>query len=112
MTRRFACTAILAAAGLAMALPARPAPQNPPAAQPAPAVQPANPDLELAPPRPAISLLLINEPTVTVTFNGDYGPMRITGALVEAPSQPLRVVSSGYGTRLVNWNEIFSLNVV
>jgi hypothetical protein len=117
MTRRLAWTALLAVVGVAVALPAHPASQNAPAqpapgVQPAPGAQPVNPDLELAPPRPAISLLLINEPTLTISYNGDYGPMRVTGTLVEAPSQPLRVVFPGFGTRLVNWNELFSLNVV
>src|SRR5436305_3542085 len=112
MTKRLAWATLLAGFALAAAVPARPASQAQPPAPAAPATQPATPDVELAPPRPAISLLLINEPTVTVTYNGDFGPMKVTGALVEAPSQPLRVTAMGYGTRLINWNEIFNLSVV
>src|SRR5436305_5204656 len=112
MTKRLAWATLLAGFALAAAVPARPASQAQPPAPAAPATQPATPDVELAPPRPAISLLLISEPTVTVTYNGDFGPMRVTGALVEAPAQPLRVTALGYGTRLVNWNEIFNLSLV
>jgi hypothetical protein len=67
---------------------------------------------EIPAPKPAISLLLINQPVVTVNYAGDYGPMRVTGTLMEAPQRLVKIIAANGDTRMIGWNEIFSLALV
>lgn len=70
------------------------------------------PEADLGPiPRP-ISLFLLEQPTVTVTFQGDYGPVRVTGTLEQAPEEAVRVRSLQGVPREARWTEIRDLSIV
>jgi hypothetical protein len=74
--------------------------------------QPPAPEEDLGPiPRP-ITLFLLDKPTVTVSFQGDYGPVRATGVLDKAPEETLRVRSIQGLPREARWTEIRDLSVV
>lgn len=97
-TAAWGCLSIAALAA-SLALPAR-------------GQQPEVPDITLEPlPRPA-TVLLADRPTVTVTLNGDYGPVRVTGSMAQAPKDTLRLTGVSGQVREVSWNEVRSLSVV
>jgi hypothetical protein len=87
--------------------------RQPARAQAQPPAPPAGqPMSDLPEVRPAISLLLVDQPLVSVSYNGDYGPMRVTGTLVDAPRRLLRILDITGGVREIRWTDLFSLNVV
>ncbi|MFN3650929.1 MAG: hypothetical protein ACK47B_15245 [Armatimonadota bacterium] len=61
--------------------------------------------------RPA-TIYLAERPQVSVEFAGDYGPVRVSGAIAGAPEQPLRLTDAEGRTRDATWSEIRSLSVV
>ena len=112
MGRRFRAAFPLAVLAALCALGAR-QPAGAQAQPPAPGQPvPGQPMSDLPEVRPAISLLLVDQPLVTVSFNGDYGPMRVTGTLVDAPRRLLRLLDATGATREIRWSDLFSLNVV
>jgi hypothetical protein len=74
--------------------------------------QPPAQDEDLGPIARPISLFLLDKPTVTVSFQGDYGPVRATGVMDKAPEEPLRVRSIQGLPREARWTEIRDLSVV
>jgi hypothetical protein len=62
--------------------------------------------------QPAISLLPLCNPTVTVEYDGDYGLMRVIGVLMEAPESPLRVLGPGDLTRQASFFDLALLRRV
>lgn len=62
-------------------------------------------------PRP-ITVYLADHSQVSVTFTGDYGPVRVTGSLDAAPKAGFKVTSLRGRSREVSWDEVRSLNVV
>lgn len=62
-------------------------------------------------PRP-ISLYLLDKPTVTVSFQGDYGPVRATGVLDKSPDDPVRIRNIQGLPREARWTEIRDFSVV
>ncbi len=75
-----------------------------------PAQDPAQPPLP--PLRPAISLLLVSEPIMTVNYTGDFGPMQVTGTLVQSPETPLRTIGPDGEPRDVRWTELSGVRLV
>ncbi len=73
-------------------------------------VAPQITDLE-QPPRP-VNVFLADRPIVTVEFGGDYGPVRVTGALDRAPKETLRLTDATGRTREAVWSEVQSLTEV
>lgn len=72
----------------------------------------AQEDVELGPiPRP-VSLFLLEKPTMTVSFVGSHGPVRVTGTLEGSPEEPLRVRSQQGIPREARWTEVRSLSIV
>jgi hypothetical protein len=53
-----------------------------------------------------VSIFLTARALVSVTFTGDYGPVRVTGSLDEAPKEPLRLTDTAGRAREVSWDEI------
>jgi hypothetical protein len=53
-----------------------------------------------------ITVFVLDKPTVTVSFVGDYGPAQVTGVLAEAPKGPLLLRGAGATTREATWGEL------
>ena len=53
-----------------------------------------------------VSVYLAARSQVSVTFAGDYGPVRLTGSLEEAPKEPLHLTDAAGRSRDVSWDEI------
>lgn len=68
--------------------------------------------VELGPPPRPIAIYVADRPTVTVTLQGDYGPVRVTGTLEEAPRAALRLSDAAGRPREAQWSEVRSLAVV
>ena len=64
-----------------------------------------------APPSP-VSLLRATSPMLTVSYQGEFGPMRITGVLAQAPEAPLTLLDPEDRERSANWLAIRALSVV
>jgi YD repeat-containing protein len=62
-------------------------------------------------PRP-VTVYTLGQPVVTVTFNGDFGLVRATGTLEEAPKDPVALTDAGGKKREVSWNELRLLSRV
>lgn len=85
----------LLAASLAAALPLR-----------------AQEDTDLGPVPSLVSLYLLERPTVSVSFQGAHGPVRVLGTLDRAPEE-LPHLRSLYGVpRETRWTEIRNLSIV
>lgn len=69
-------------------------------------------DTDLGPIARPVTLFLLEQPTVTITFQGDYGRVRATGTLEQAPDEPLRVRSLQGVPREVRWTEVRDLAIV
>jgi hypothetical protein len=67
---------------------------------------------ELAPPPIPVLLYLVDQPVVTVVFDGDYGPVRATGVLDAAPKDAFRLTDPSGRSREVTWKEVRELSLV
>lgn len=74
--------------------------------------QDTNPSTDLGPPPRPVSVYLANRPTITVDFDGDFGPVRLTGRLDKAPQGTLRLTDATGRTRLADLSEVRSLTEV
>lgn len=63
-------------------------------------------EIGLGPLEQRVSVYLAARAQVSVTFTGDYGPVRLTGSLDEAPKDPLHLTDNSGRTRDVSWDEI------
>lgn len=89
--RRLVSLAPLAALGLTM-----------------PAAALAQDDAEAPLERP-ILIYPLKDARATVVVQGDFGPLRISGTLVEAPKEALRVADSAGRAREIAWSEVRTL---
>jgi hypothetical protein len=65
---------------------------------------------ELGPLPKPIAILVADRPIVTAFVAGDYGNIRVTGTLQEAPKEALTLTDPSGQTREVRWTEVGSLN--
>jgi hypothetical protein len=68
-------------------------------------------DTDLGPLPKPVTIYLLDRAAVTVTFDGDYGPVRVTGVLQDAPKDALHLTGAPGKTRDAAWSEIRSLTV-
>lgn len=67
------------------------------------------PALDMEPIGQPITLYVADTPIVTVALQGTNGPLRLTGALVEAPQEPLRLTDAAGRPRDARWSDVVSL---
>lgn len=69
-------------------------------------------DEDLAPPPRPLSLIVNEKPSVTVSLDGDSGPVRVTGTLTGASTETLHLQDPNGKPRDASWNEIRTLSRV
>jgi len=82
------------------------------AERPAAAQQLEPVETPFAPPPPIVSVLRSLRPTVMVAFRGEYGPIRASGTLTQAPDAGLVVLDARGQERQIAWSELRELSVV
>ncbi len=68
--------------------------------------------VDLGPLPQPVTVLVAQEPLVTAFVRGDYGEVRMTGVLADAPKAALRLVDPSGRTREAGWAEVRSLGLV
>src|SRR5687768_2974808 len=66
-------------------------------------------DEQEAPLERPIVVYPLKDAKVTVVAQGEFGPLRISGTLTEAPKEAVRVADSAGRTREVAWTEVRTL---
>ena len=69
----------------------------------------AGAQVEMEPLPTPVTVFLSEQPVVTVTLEGNHGPVRVTGSLDQQPEGTLHVTDLGGRPREVRWNEVVSL---
>jgi hypothetical protein len=83
------------------------------AAAPLFAQQPPVPEVpELAPPPRPLTVLVAQQPEVTVTFVGEYGVSTVVGTVESAPSVNVRLTDSAGQARDVPFTQLYSFSTV
>jgi hypothetical protein len=72
----------------------------------------AGQEMEIPPPATPVTVYLVDRPLVTVTFNGQYGPVRASGTVADAPRGTFRLVSPEGSPREAALNEVRTMSVV